>query len=79
MVHHGPVVVRTEGRRGATACSPELGLRPLWSTGAHRRGSKREREHREPVSGLTGAQAVVWQSDNGEEAVAEVKHSGSGA
>jgi hypothetical protein len=24
MVHHGPVVVRTEGRRGATACSPEL-------------------------------------------------------
>jgi hypothetical protein len=40
-VHHGPMVVRTEG---TAVRSPELGLRPLRCTEAHRRGRNRERE-----------------------------------
>jgi hypothetical protein len=43
-VHHGPTAARTEG--GAGACSPELGLRPLRCTKAHRRGRNRERSAR---------------------------------
>jgi hypothetical protein len=43
MVHCGPAVAQTEGRRGTAACLPELGLRALRATGAHRRGRKRER------------------------------------
>jgi hypothetical protein len=39
-VHRGPTLVRTEG---TTARSPELGLRPLRCTNAHRRGRKMER------------------------------------
>jgi hypothetical protein len=37
-VHHGPTVARTEG---TAARSPELRLRPLQCTKAHRRGRKR--------------------------------------
>jgi hypothetical protein len=40
VVHHGPTVARTEG---TVACSPELGLRPLWCAKARRRGRKMER------------------------------------
>jgi hypothetical protein len=39
-VHRGPTVARTDG---TAACSPELGLRPLWCAKAHRRGRKMER------------------------------------
>jgi hypothetical protein len=39
-VHRGLTVARTEG---TVALSPELGLRPLQSTEAHRRGCNRER------------------------------------
>jgi hypothetical protein len=40
-VHRGPTVVWTEG---TAARSPEVGLRPLRCTEAHRRGRNRERE-----------------------------------
>jgi hypothetical protein len=42
-VHRGPMVARTEG---TAAHSPELGLRSLRCTKAHRRGRKMEREAR---------------------------------
>jgi hypothetical protein len=58
-VHRGPTVARTEG---TTACSPELGLRPLWCTKARRRGRKRGRGALGPRLGphrsLSGAVAT---------------------
>jgi hypothetical protein len=54
-VHRGLTVARTEG---TVALSPELGLRPLQSTKAHRRGCNRER-------GTWGTQRVACRGTSG--------------
>jgi hypothetical protein len=56
-VHRGPTLVRTEG---TTVRSPELGLRPLWCTNAHRRGHKMER-------GARGTRLGSHRSSGGDE------------
>jgi hypothetical protein len=61
-VHRGPTVARTEG---TAVRSPELGLRPLRCTEAHRQGRNREREMWEtrlgPHQGSGGAEEAGRQ------------------
>jgi hypothetical protein len=62
-VHRGPTVAQTDG---TAVRSPELSLRPLRCTKAHRRGRKRERGARgarlEPHRSLSGGVATErWQ------------------
>jgi hypothetical protein len=67
VVHHGPTVAWTEG---TVVRSPELRLRPLRCTEAHRRGRNREREtwgtRLGPHRGSGGAkEAGRWQCRTG--------------
>jgi hypothetical protein len=65
-VHRGLTVARTEG---TAARSPELGLRPLRSMEAHRRGCNSER----------GTRAAVWRPGDGEETATGREVSNRGA
>ncbi len=64
-VHRGPMAAQVGWGQGAAARSPELGLRPLRCTKAHRRGRNRERSARGARLGPHRARAASWRPGDG--------------
>jgi hypothetical protein len=71
---HGREDARARRCAHRSLASGHSGVWKLVGEGAEERG-----EHREPILGLTRAQAVLWRLGDDGEATAERKLSGSGA
>jgi hypothetical protein len=71
---HGQKDARAQRCAHQSLASGHSGAQELIDEGAKVRG-----EHREPISGLTGARSVVWWPGNGKEVAVEGKLSGCGA